>query len=94
MVFKQLLILATVVLYYNSMPQLIIIEYLTNINKYQLLTTIYLYWLFKIMFIISNLLGVQGFLHTSAMATVVMCRVRNPACTATSTLWKERYING
>ena len=34
------------------------------------------------------------FLHTSVMATVVMCRVRNPACTAASALGKERYING
>ena len=29
-----------------------------------------------------------GFLHTA------MCRVRNPACTATSSHGKERYING
>ena len=28
------------------------------------------------------------------MATVVMCRARNPACTAASALGKERYING
>ena len=34
------------------------------------------------------------FLHTAVMATVVMCRVRNPACTAASALVKERYING
>ena len=31
---------------------------------------------------------------TAVMATVVMCRVRNPACTAASALGKERYING
>ena len=35
-----------------------------------------------------------AFLHTTIMATVVMCRVRNPACTAASALGKERYING
>ena len=35
-----------------------------------------------------------AFLHKAVMATVVMCRVRNPACTATSALGKERYING
>ena len=35
-----------------------------------------------------------AFLHTAVMATVVMCRVRNPACTAASALGKERYING
>ena len=34
------------------------------------------------------------FLHMAVMATVVMCRVRNPACTAESALGKERYING
>ena len=27
-------------------------------------------------------------------ARVVMCRVRNPACTAAGALDKERYING
>ena len=34
------------------------------------------------------------FLHTAVMATVVMCRVRYPACTAASALGKERHING
>ena len=38
--------------------------------------------------------GWVTFLLTAVMATVVMCRVRNPACTATSALGKERYING
>ena len=38
-------------------------------------------------------------LHTAVMATVVMCRVRNPACVAASALGKViskllRYING
>ena len=32
--------------------------------------------------------------YVEVMATVVMCRVRNPACTAASALGKERYING
>ena len=35
-----------------------------------------------------------SFLRTAVMATVVMCRVRNPACTSASALGKERYING
>ena len=35
-----------------------------------------------------------AFLHTAVMATVVMYCARNPACTAASALWKERYING
>ena len=35
-----------------------------------------------------------AFRGMAVMATVVMCRVRNPACTATSALGKERYING
>ena len=34
------------------------------------------------------------FLDSVVMATVVTCRVRNPACTAASALGKERYING
>ena len=34
------------------------------------------------------------FPHTAVMATVIMCRVRNLAFTATSALGKERYING
>ena len=33
------------------------------------------------------------FLHTAVMATVVMCRARNPACTAASALGKGGYIN-
>ena len=36
----------------------------------------------------------NGLSSCLVMATVVMCRVRNPACTATSALGKERYING
>ena len=35
-----------------------------------------------------------AFLLTEAMTTVVMCRVRNPDCTAAIALSKERYING
>ena len=35
-----------------------------------------------------------AFLYLAVMATVVMCRVRKPACTATSALGKERYVNG
>ena len=35
-----------------------------------------------------------AFLHAAVMAKVVTCRVRNPACSATSALGKERYING
>ena len=35
-----------------------------------------------------------AFLHTAVMEAVVMCRDRNPACTATGALGKERYING
>ena len=34
------------------------------------------------------------FLHMAVMATVVMCRVRNPAGTATSALGKGSFING
>ena len=34
-----------------------------------------------------------AFLHAAVMATVVMCRVRSPACPAASGLGKERYIN-
>ena len=34
------------------------------------------------------------FLQTEVMATVVMCRVRNPVCTAKGAHGKERYING
>ena len=34
------------------------------------------------------------FLHEEVMATVIMCGVRNPACTSKSALGKERYING
>ena len=35
------------------------------------------------------------FLHAATvMATVATCLVRNPACTAASTLGKERHING
>ena len=33
-------------------------------------------------------------LQTEIVATVVMCRVRNPACTSSSALGKERYRNG
>ena len=29
-----------------------------------------------------------------SLATVVMCRTRNPACIATSALFKEHYVNG
>ena len=35
-----------------------------------------------------------AFLHAAVMAAVVMCRVRNPACTVASALGKEHYING
>ena len=34
-----------------------------------------------------------AFMHTAVIATVVICRVRNPACTVASALGKERYIN-
>ena len=34
------------------------------------------------------------FLHMAVMAAVVMCRIRNPACTAASALGKERHVNG
>ena len=37
--------------------------------------------------------GRSNGLHSYIMATVAMCGVRNPACTATSALGKERYIN-
>ena len=35
-----------------------------------------------------------AFLHAVLMATVIMCRVRNPACTAASVLEKENFITG
>ena len=61
--------------------------------------SIYSWFRIKLIFFCchKNLLGsllAVTFLHAAVMATVVMCRVRNPACTATSALGKERYING
>ena len=40
-------------------------------------------WMDKMAYKVAKLVA---FLHTAVMATVVMCRVRNPACTATSAL--------
>ena len=51
---------------------------------------------------VEGILNVEGlevgrmvaFLHTVVIATVITCRVRNPACTASSALGKEGYVNG
>ena len=89
-------------------PQKITLNYQLNryINKFKI-KYIYLFYFFyllstsvKALFdllheqVYSRLAKWVTFLHTAVMATVVMCRVRNPACTATRALGKERYING
>ena len=45
-------------------------------------------------FIILLIWRTWNILRAAAMAAVVMRRVQNPACNATSALWKKRYISG